>query len=108
MSCQFQSSTPFAPRAGRSEKRSRDRIGAHHMPVTPGTRLGPYTIESLIGPGGMGEVYKAHDERLNRPVAVKRMIADDVKRFQHEARAIGASNHPHSRQHCGVAPGYAV
>ena len=45
------------------------------MPLTPGTRLGPYTIESLIGSGGMGEVYKAHDGRLNRTVAIKRLIA---------------------------------
>jgi eukaryotic-like serine/threonine-protein kinase len=58
------------------------------MLLTPGTRLGPYTIESLIGSGGMGEVYKAHDGRLNRTVAIKRMIAGDVSRFQSEARAI--------------------
>jgi eukaryotic-like serine/threonine-protein kinase len=49
-----------------------------HLP--PGTRLGPYTIESLLGAGGMGEVYKAHDGRLNRTVAIKRLIADDVSR----------------------------
>ncbi len=55
------------------------------MLLTPGTRLGPYTINTLIGSGGIGEVYKAHDERLNRTVAIKRMIADDVSRFQSEA-----------------------
>ena len=42
------------------------------MLLTPGTRLGPYTIETLIGWGGMGEVHKAHDERLNRTVAISR------------------------------------
>ena len=60
------------------------------MPLTPGTRLGPYTIESLIGSGGMGEVYKAHDGRLNRTVAIKRMIAEDHSRFRSDARAIAA------------------
>jgi serine/threonine protein kinase len=65
------------------------------MPLTPGSRLGSYTIESLIGSGGMGEVYKARDERLNRTVAIKRMFADDMGRFQSEARAIAAINHPH-------------
>ena len=44
------------------------------MLLTPGTRLGPYTIETLIGSGGMGEVYKAHDGCLNRTVAIKRLM----------------------------------
>ena len=78
------------------------------MPLTPGTRLGPYTIESLIGSGGMGEVYKAHDERLNRTVAIKRLIADDASRFQSEARAIAAINHPHICQIYDVGPDYLV
>lgn len=78
------------------------------MPLTPGSRLGPYTIETLIGSGGMGEVYKAHDERLNRTVAIKRMLADDVSRFQSEARAIAAINHPHICQIYDVGPDYLV
>ena len=78
------------------------------MPLTPGTRLGPYTIESLIGSGGMGEVYKAHVGRLNRTVAIKRMIADHVSRFQSEARAIAAINHPHICQIYDVGPDYLV
>jgi eukaryotic-like serine/threonine-protein kinase len=78
------------------------------MPLTPGTRLGPYTIESLIGSGGMGEVYKAHDERLNRTVAIKRLIADDASRFQSEARALAAINHPHICQIYDVGPDYLV
>ena len=78
------------------------------MPLTPGTRLGPYTIESLIGSGGMGEVYKAHDERLNRTVAIKRLIADDASQFQSEARAIAAINHPHICQIYDVGPDYLV
>ena len=78
------------------------------MLLTPGTRLGPYRIETLIGSGGMGEVYKAHDERLNRTVAIKRMIADDVSRFQSEARAIAAINHPHICQIYDVGSDYLV
>ena len=78
------------------------------MPLTPGTRLGPYEIESLIGSGGMGEVYKAHDGRLNRTVAIKRLIADDPSRFQSEARAIAAINHPHICQIYDVGPDYLV
>jgi TolB-like protein/predicted Ser/Thr protein kinase len=87
---------------------ARDRINADPMLLTPGTRLGPYTIESLIGSGGMGEVYKARDERLNRTVAIKQMLADDKGRFQIEARAIAAINHPHICQIYDVGPDYLV
>ena len=71
------------------------------MPLTAGTRLGPYEIVSPLGAGGMGEVYRAQDPRLGRAVAVKLLpitFADDpdrLRRFEREARAIGALNHPH-------------
>ena len=71
------------------------------MPLTPGTTLGPYQIESPLGAGGMGEVYKARDTRLDRTVAIKvlpeHVAADpDLKqRFEREARTVAALNHPH-------------
>ena len=69
------------------------------MPLTAGTRLGPYVLESLLGAGGMGEVYRAHDSRLNRTVAIKVLAPeiatpDRVERFEQEARAASALNHP--------------
>ena len=65
----------------------------------PGTRLGPYEIDSLIGAGGMGQVYRARDPRLGRNVAIKTVIAGAtdpglVRRFETEARAAGALDHP--------------
>ena len=71
------------------------------MPLQPGTTLGPYEIQAPLGAGGMGEVYKARDTRLDRTVAIKvlpeHVAADpDLKqRFEREARAVGALNHPH-------------
>lgn len=71
------------------------------MGLTPGTRLGPYEIEALVGAGGMGEVYKARDTRLDRNVAIKILapeIASDPSfkaRFEREARSISALRHPH-------------
>ena len=68
--------------------------------VSPGTELGPYRIESLLGVGGMGEVYGARDTRLNRPVAIKVLpsaFANDAElrqRFEREAQAIAALRHP--------------
>src|SRR6266571_6938573 len=71
------------------------------MALTPGTRLGAYEILSLLGAGGMGEVYKARDTRLDRIVAVKILpaaLAADAQfreRFDREARAISQLTHPH-------------
>jgi Tol biopolymer transport system component len=70
------------------------------MSLTPGTRLGPYEIVARIGAGGMSEVYRAHDSRIRRDVAVKVLpptyakFADRLHRFEQEARAVGALNHP--------------
>jgi serine/threonine protein kinase/Tfp pilus assembly protein PilF len=64
------------------------------MPLAPGTRLGPYEILAPIGAGGMGEVYKATDTRLDRVVAVKVLASEFSERFEIEARAISAVNHP--------------
>jgi serine/threonine protein kinase len=70
------------------------------MALTSGTKLGPYEIVSLAGAGGMGEVYRARDTRLNRDVAIKVLPealahdADRLRRFEQEARTIAALNHP--------------
>ena len=65
------------------------------MPLSAGDKLGPYQIRSLIGAGGMGEVYRAHDPRLGRDVAIKVSAQQFSDRFEREARAIAALNHPH-------------
>src|SRR6266700_8348883 len=70
------------------------------MALTPGEQLGHYKIQSLIGKGGMGEVYRAHDKNLARDVAVKVMPAalaqdpDRLARFEREAKVLAAMNHP--------------
>jgi eukaryotic-like serine/threonine-protein kinase len=69
--------------------------------LTLGTRFGPYEVQALIGKGGMGEVYKAHDTRLRRDVALKVLPqavaadADRLARFEREAQSLAALNHPH-------------
>jgi WD40 repeat protein len=70
------------------------------MRLTPGVKLGPYEIVSLLGAGGMGEVYRARDSRLKREVAIKvlphslSLDADRLRRFEQEALATAALNHP--------------
>ena len=59
----------------------------------PGTRLGPYELSAVIGEGGMGEVYRARDTRLDRTVAVKILRTEYSHRFEREGRAISALNH---------------
>lgn len=73
-----------------------------------GTRLGPYRIESSLGAGGMGEVYQARDTRLNRTVAIKILKEQFSDRFEREARAIAALNHPNICTLHDVGPNYLV
>src|SRR5713101_6891046 len=78
------------------------------MPLSSGDRLGPYEILSRIGAGGMGEVWKARDTRLYRVVAIKTSKANFSERFEREAHAIAALNHPHICQLYDVGPDYLV
>ena len=83
------------------------------MLLNPGTRLGPYEIVAPIGAGGMGEVFKARDTRLDRIVAIKISQAKFSERFEREARAVAALNHPnicqiHDAGSSSDAPGYLV
>src|SRR5262245_9410045 len=70
------------------------------MALVPGTRIGPYEVVSAIGAGGIGEVYKAHDARLDRDVAIKALppqFATDperLARFAREAKVLASLNHP--------------
>src|SRR5690349_18598894 len=78
------------------------------MPLSQGDRLGPYEILLPIGAGGMGEVYKARDTRLDRVVAIKQLKGQHSARFEQEARSIAALNHPHICQIYDVGPDYLV
>jgi Tol biopolymer transport system component len=83
------------------------------MPIAPGTRLGPYEITALIGAGGMGEVYRATDTNLKRPVAIKVLPdalaadADRLARFQREAEVVASLNHPNIAHVHGLEKGPA-
>jgi Tol biopolymer transport system component/predicted Ser/Thr protein kinase len=78
------------------------------MPLSAGTKLGPYEILTPIGAGGMGEVWKARDTRLDRIVAIKISSEKFTERFEREARAIAALNHPNICQIYDVGPDYIV
>ena len=93
---------PFGPR-GRSRYNRAAMIA-----WAPGTRLGPYELTAPIGAGGMGEVWKARDTRVDRDVAIKRLKVEHSERFKREARAVAALNHPHICQLYDVGPDYLV
>src|SRR5262245_51399571 len=78
------------------------------MALSSGKKLGPYEILSAIGAGGMGEVYKARDTRLDRTVAVKLCAEQFNERFEREARAVAALNHPNICTLHDVGPNYLV
>ncbi len=71
------------------------------LTLTPGARLGPYEVVALLGVGGMGEVYRASDAKLNRDVAIKILLPtvandpDRLARFSREAQVLASLNHPH-------------
>jgi eukaryotic-like serine/threonine-protein kinase len=78
------------------------------MLISAGTRLGPYEILDAIGAGGMGEVYKARDSRLDRDVAIKVSAERFTERFAQEARSIAALNHTNACHLYDVGPDYLV
>src|ERR1700730_8816784 len=78
------------------------------MSLSIGDKLGPYEILEPIGKGGMGEVYRARDTRLNREVAVKVSVERFSERFEREARTIAALNHPNICHLYDVSPDYLV
>src|SRR5215471_18168107 len=78
------------------------------MSISAGDKLGPYEILAPIGKGGMGEVYRANDPRVNRDIAIKVSAERFNERFQREARAIASLNHPNICQLYDVGPNYLV
>src|SRR5258708_198469 len=78
------------------------------MPLSAGDKLGPYEILVPIGAGGMGEVYKARDTRLDRIIALRTSKTEFSERFDREARAVAALNHPNICTLHDVGPNYLV
>jgi eukaryotic-like serine/threonine-protein kinase len=78
------------------------------MPLSPGARLGPYEVTAHVGDGGMGEVYRARDTRLDRVVAIKVSKEAFSERFDREARAVATLNHPRICTLFDVGPDYLV
>ena len=96
-------------REGILDRPAADLLNDSSVPMLDaGAQLGPYKIEAPIGAGGMGEVWKARDTRLNRIVAIKVSKEQFTERFEREARAVAALNHPNIAALYDVGPNYLV
>src|SRR5437868_1613120 len=78
------------------------------MGAAAGARIGPYELVACVGTGGMGEVWRARDPRLNRDIAIKFSKEQFTERFEREARAVAALNHSNICQIFDVGPNYIV
>src|SRR5207245_11323251 len=78
------------------------------MPISSGTRLGPYEVLAPLGAGGRGEVWRGRDTRLDRSVAIKIVPREFAQRFQREAKTIAALNHHHICTLYDVGENYLV
>jgi serine/threonine protein kinase len=95
-------------RHGPLDRSEAGRLEETVLTLTAGSQLGPYRIDALLGAGGMGQVYRAIDVRLDRAVAIKIVRARFTARFESEARAISSLNHPHICALYDVGPDYLV
>src|SRR6266852_1607987 len=93
--------------SARNDPRSH-RIWPHLMAISSGSRLGPYEIVAPIGAGGMGEVWRGRDTRLDRNVAIKIVPPEFAQRFEREAKSISSINHPHICTLYDVGENYLV
>ena len=98
----------LAENGSRADIIERPALPADAVKTGIGSQLGPYRIEASIGQGGMGEVWRARDTRLNRDVAVKISAAQFTHRFEREARAIASLNHPNICTLHDIGPNYLV
>ncbi|HEX3984973.1 MAG TPA: RbsD/FucU domain-containing protein [Acidobacteriaceae bacterium] len=90
----FRASTGPGESAPSGSRTAATRSGSAEPLVTPGSQLGPYRIEARLGEGGMGQIFRATDTRLGRPVAIKICNQEFMDRFEQERRSIAAINHP--------------
>jgi len=104
----FLGESPLRAPMGSGSRAGAGRSDSAEPPVAPGSQLGPYRIEARLGEGGMGQVFRATDTRLGRPVAIKICNPEFLDRFEQERRSIAAINHPRVCTLHDAGPNYLV